>query len=71
MNDEFPTSVADWAVDYPESVAIFTAHGIDYCCGGRSVEYACEQAGANPAVVLSALRQLAKESAGRGPKERP
>ena len=50
-------SVADWAIDYPASVAVFEAHGIDYCCGGKSLEYACRQAGINPQQIAEELRE--------------
>ena len=50
-------SVADWAVDCPAAVAVFEQFGIDYCCGGKSLEYACRQAGADVREVASKLRE--------------
>jgi iron-sulfur cluster repair protein YtfE (RIC family) len=51
---DFEKGVADWAVDCPAAVAIFEQYGIDYCCGGKSLQYACRQAGA-------ALEEIAKK----------
>ena len=51
------TSVADWAVDCPAAIVVFEQYGIDYCCGGKSLEYACRQAGANLQEVVEKLRE--------------
>jgi len=56
------SAVVDWVIDYPESVAVFEEFGIDYCCGGKSLEYACSQAKANPAVVGAKLRIIARNA---------
>jgi len=53
---DFDKSVADWAVDCPPAVAVFERLGIDYCCGGKSLEYACRQAGVEPSVLAEKLR---------------
>lgn len=50
-------SVADWAVDCPAVVAVFEKLGIDYCCGGKSLEYACRQAGVEPRLLVAMLRE--------------
>jgi hypothetical protein len=36
-------SDVDWVIDCPESVPILEKYGIDYCCGGKLLTYACEQ----------------------------
>ena len=57
-------SVADWAIDYPASVAVFEAHGIDYCCGGKSLEHACRQTGANLSTVAAQLARIVAATDG-------
>ncbi|MCH5378198.1 MAG: DUF542 domain-containing protein [Planctomycetes bacterium] len=37
--------IVDWVIEFPHAVALFEQHGIDYTCGGKSLEYACEQRG--------------------------
>jgi regulator of cell morphogenesis and NO signaling len=49
--------VADCAIDHPESIAVFEKHGIDYCCGGKSLAYVCEQRGLNPQIVLKEMKE--------------
>ena len=46
------TSLADWAVDHPEIVPLMERMGLDYTCGGRSLEWACLRCGLNPTMVL-------------------
>ena len=45
-------AVVEWAIEHPEAIAIFEKHGIDYCCAGKSLAYACEQRGVNPQQLL-------------------
>jgi regulator of cell morphogenesis and NO signaling len=49
--------VVDWAIDCPESIPIFEKHGIDYCCGGKSLAYACEQRAIDPYQVLLEIQK--------------
>jgi regulator of cell morphogenesis and NO signaling len=44
--------VVDWAIDHPEMIPFFEKYGIDYCCAGKSLAYACEQRGVNPQQLL-------------------
>ena len=44
--------VVDWAIDHPEVIPIFEKYGIDYCCAGKSLMYACEKLGVNPEQVM-------------------
>lgn len=37
------TSVPDWIIDHPETLAVFQELGIDYSCGGKSLEFACRE----------------------------
>jgi regulator of cell morphogenesis and NO signaling len=48
--------VVDWAIDHPESIAVFEKHGIDYCCGGKSLAYVCEHRALDPQVVLTEIK---------------
>ena len=54
------TSVPDWVIDYPQTLAIFQALGIDVSCGGKSLEYVCLQKGLHPETVLAKLRNVAE-----------
>jgi iron-sulfur cluster repair protein YtfE (RIC family) len=49
--------VVDWAIGYPESIAVFEKHGIDYCCGGKSLAWVCEQRGLDPQIVLKEIKR--------------
>jgi len=39
------TSAPDWIIEYPETLAVFQELGIDYSCGGKSLELACREEG--------------------------
>ncbi|MBI3465040.1 MAG: DUF542 domain-containing protein [Planctomycetes bacterium] len=34
MECDLDTSVPDWIIEHPETLALFQEFGIDYCCGG-------------------------------------
>ena len=55
-------SVPDWIIEYPKSHAIFDELQIDTSCGGKSLEYACQQRGLDPGFVLQRLTELVKSS---------
>ena len=55
---DLETSVPDWVIEYPETLAVLQELEIDYCCGGKSLEYACREQGHCPATVLGKLRRL-------------
>lgn len=57
MTCDLDTPVPDWVIEHPETLAMFQELGIDYCCGGKSLEYACRERGLNPANVLVRLRR--------------
>jgi iron-sulfur cluster repair protein YtfE (RIC family) len=57
MQCDLETSVPDWVIEYPQSLGIFQKLGIDYSCGGISLDYACQQAGQNAQLVLQQLHQ--------------
>lgn len=52
---DLDTPVPDWAIDHPETLAIFEALGIDTACGGKSLRYACLGLGLDPERVLTEL----------------
>lgn len=51
------SSVPDWLIEYPESLAVLQELGIDYCCGGKSLEYACRERGLETATVIARILQ--------------
>lgn len=65
---DLETSVPDWVIEHPESLAIFVKFGIDYCCGGKSLGFACREQGVDEQVVLAALRQCLGPSSAQQPK---
>lgn len=52
---DLDTSVPDWVIEHPATLAVFQEFGIDYCCGGKSLAYACRQQGLDAQVVLTKL----------------
>ncbi len=57
------TPVPDWVIEHPETLAVFQELGIDYCCGGKSLGFACRQQGLDAEAVLAKL--LCRLGAGR------
>ncbi|RUL89679.1 DUF542 domain-containing protein [Tautonia sociabilis] len=55
---DLDTSVPDWVIEHPETLAVFRALGIDYCCGGKSLAYACQERGLDERMVLNRLYRL-------------
>ncbi len=51
------TSVPDWVIEYPETLAIFDEFGIDSSCGGKSLAFACIQRELDVETVLSLIRR--------------
>jgi len=50
-------AVVEWAIEHPEAIPVFEKHGVDYCCAGKSLAYACEQRGADPHLVLREINE--------------
>lgn len=50
------TSVPDWIIAPPETMAVFEELGIDCCCGGKSLTYSCREQGLDTDMVLARLR---------------
>ena len=55
---DLDTSVPDWVIEHPETLTVFQKLGIDYSCGGKSLAYASQEQGHDPATVLGRLRCL-------------
>jgi regulator of cell morphogenesis and NO signaling len=51
------TSVPDWIIDHPETLAIFQDLGIDCSCGGKSLAFACRERKLDPETVLASLQR--------------
>lgn len=51
------TSVPDWVIEHPETIVLFQEMGIDYCCGGKSLAYACQERGLDATAVLLKVRR--------------
>jgi len=54
---DLDTSVPDWVIDHPETLAVFQELGVDYSCGGKSLAYACHERGLDGDFVLKKLLQ--------------
>ena len=52
---DLDTPVPEWVIDHPETLAVFQALGIDYCCGGKSLGYACRERGLDAEAGLERL----------------
>ncbi len=50
------STVGALAARYPQSTRVFSRHGLDFCCsGGKPLQQACDDAGANLDTVLAEL----------------
>ncbi len=56
------TSVPDWVIDHPEVLPVFERLGIDYSCGGKSLEYACNERGLDVRQVLGEINEAIRMS---------
>jgi len=59
--------VPDWVIEHPETLAVFQTLGIDYCCGGKSLEFACREQGLEADAVLTTLLQFIEVNRGNDP----
>jgi regulator of cell morphogenesis and NO signaling len=62
---DLDTSVVDWVIEHPVTVSVFEQLGMDYCCGGISLDYACTKQGLDAHLVLSMLRNLLEQQRER------
>ena len=51
-NVELDSSVPDWLIEHPRLLPLFQELGVDYTCGGKSLEAACRERGLSPYDVL-------------------
>ena len=58
---DLETSVPDWIIEHPQTLAVFLQFGLDYSCGGKSLRYLCQQQGVNAEYVLDTLLRLLNE----------
>ncbi|WP_166823421.1 DUF542 domain-containing protein [Thalassoroseus pseudoceratinae] len=59
-------AIVDWATDVPESIRVFEKFGVDYCCGGKSLDYACGQRGIEVQQIVDEIRIAAKNAVSEG-----
>ena len=52
LHCDLDNSVPEWIIEYPRTYAVFQSLGIDCSCGGKSLQYRCEELGLNPETVL-------------------
>ena len=58
---DLDTSVPDWVIDHPQTLAVFEALGIDCSCGGKSLGYLCRERGLDAEAVLAKLLQCVSD----------
>lgn len=56
------SSVPDWIIEYPALLSYFEQLGIDYSCGGKSLEIACGERGLNIGDVIKQCERLVSAS---------
>ena len=54
---DLDTSVPEWLIEHPSLLSLFQDLGIDYCCGGKSLLYACEEMNLDPHRVLVLIKE--------------
>jgi iron-sulfur cluster repair protein YtfE (RIC family) len=54
-DDELAMSVPEWLIAHPDALRRLEALGIDYGCGGKSLETACREQGLDPRQTLCDL----------------
>lgn len=59
---DLDTAVADWVIEHPETLKVFQDLGVEYSCGGRSLDFACRERGLDGSSVLAALREVIGEA---------
>lgn len=52
---DLDTPVPDWVIEHPATLAVFQELEIDYCCGGKSLAYACRQQGIDAQAIFAKL----------------
>lgn len=62
-------SLPDWLIEEPRLLEVFERHGLDYSCGGKSLEFACRERGLDPLSVLEELRAILHEPSKAHPDD--
>jgi regulator of cell morphogenesis and NO signaling len=63
--DMATASVADIALHFPQSIAVFNEHNIDYCCNGKkSFAKVCEKANLQPQTIWNEIQERQRNSSG-------
>jgi regulator of cell morphogenesis and NO signaling len=58
-------SVADIALHFPQSIAIFNQYNLDYCCNGKkSFVQVCTRADLSPETVWTEIQERQRNSGG-------
>ncbi|HEV8515117.1 MAG TPA: iron-sulfur cluster repair di-iron protein [Cyclobacteriaceae bacterium] len=58
-------SVAEIALHFPQSIAVFNQHNIDYCCNGKkSFVQVCTKANLQPQIVWEEIQQKQRDASG-------
>lgn len=57
LHCDLDTAVPDWIIEYPEALAVFQEYGIDYCCGGKSLAFACQERDVSASFILDKVRK--------------
>lgn len=53
---DLQSSVPDWLIEYPHVLPLFESLGIDYSCGGKSLETACFERGLDPRQISKLVK---------------
>jgi iron-sulfur cluster repair protein YtfE (RIC family) len=62
---DIDSAVPDWIVEYPQTLVVFQEFGIDYCYGGKSLDFACKERCIPAATILARIRQVVGRHEGR------
>lgn len=62
-NVDLDSCVPDWLIEHPQLHALFEELGIDYSCGGKSLNAACRERGLNANDVLTLCKQRLRKPA--------
>jgi regulator of cell morphogenesis and NO signaling len=58
---DLDSSLPDWVIECPPALRVFERIGLDYSCGGKSLEFVCRERGLDPTEVLNELLSLLPE----------
>lgn len=50
---DLDTSVPDWIIEHPETLAVLPQFGSDDSCGGKSLAWECRERGLDAEAVLA------------------